>query len=185
MDSDTPLIVNLEVTVPRIVLAASRHRSGQREATPEAQQSSSSESNEAVQLGILPMKLQQEALPRRPQEQLPAISSEASERMSHAVRFRMFRGIVPAEGRPLLFQVWRWHKGYIGGRRRKRKAAEVDNGHLYVSDTSVFSVEFRHRGEEASFTSTSTTIMPGVNRVVIYVDDEGTPGSYSIDGAES
>src|SRR5438874_618468 len=136
MDSDTPLVVNLEVSVPRIVLPTGEHHSGQMDAV-----TTESTGDEATQVRILPIELQHEAALTAEQGQVAGSTSEVSERMSHAVRFHMFRGIVPAQSQPLLFHVLRWYKGYISGRRRKRKAAEVDNGYLYVSDASVFSVE--------------------------------------------
>jgi hypothetical protein len=51
----------------------------------------------------------------------------------------------------------------------------------------AFSVEFRSSSEivETTVALSTPTLIPGMNRVVIYLDYEGTPAGYSIDGAES
>ena len=48
----------------------------------------------------------------------------------------------------------------------------------------AFSVEFRHIGEAAEIAQLSD-LQTGLSRVVIFLDEEGKPCSYSIDGAES
>ena len=81
----------------------------------------------------------------------------------------------------------------MGKRRRKRNQANV-RAHaeqLYATDAMAFSVKFRSSSEivetsVAASTAISTpTLIPGLNRVVIYLNNEGTPAGYSIDGTES
>jgi len=51
----------------------------------------------------------------------------------------------------------------------------------------AFSIEFRSSSEivETTVAVSTPALIPGLNRVVFYLDNEGTPAGYSIDGAES
>jgi hypothetical protein len=97
---------------------------------------------------------------------------------------------VPAPGQPFLLQVLRRYNEYIGKKRRKRNLIKEDNAHasqLYVTGAMAFSIEFRSSSEivETTVAASNPALIPGLNRVVIYLDNEGTPAGYSIDGAES
>jgi hypothetical protein len=157
MQSDTTHIVNLEVTVPRIVFATGK---GHEAHAPD---------DDEEQVHLRPVGTQQQLS-----------TGEISAHMIHAIRFRLFRTQLPALGRPLLFQVLRrWHKPVDGNLVRRDKR-------LYVSDTVTFSVEFLPQSdtsEKASLQATRQAIHPGLNYIIIYLNDEGTPSSYTIDGA--
>jgi len=185
MDSDAPPVVNLEVTVP--VLPTGLHRHGPMQAPATRQYSESIESEEVEQVRLVPIGLQRDPSLHQPREQ--AIS-DVPARMIHSIRFRVFHLTVPAHGQPFLLQVLRRYNEYIGKKRRKRNQAKEDNAHsrqLYVSDAMAFSVEFRSSSEivETTVALSTPTLIPGMNRVVIYLDNEGIPSGYSIDGAES
>ena len=155
------------------------------------QYSESNESEEVEQVRLVPVALQQDPSLHSSHEQQGGIS-DVWTRMAHAIRFRVFHMNVPEHAQPLLFQVLRRCNKYTGKRRPKRnnlKEGNVHSEHLYVTNAMAFSVEFRSSSEivETSLsTPTSTpTLIPGLNRVVIYLDNEGTPVGSSIDGAES
>ena len=187
MDSDPLPVVNLEVTVP--VLPTGLHRHEPIQAPVTRQDSESNESEEAEQVRVI--GLQQNSSPHRPREQRTA-TGDVPARMIHSIRFRVFHLTMPAQGQPFLLQVLRRYNEHTGKKRRKRNRAKEDNaGSFSMTDALAFSVEFRSSSEivetpVAPSTPTSTpTLTPGMNRVVIYLDNEGTPASYSIDGAES
>ncbi len=156
MQSDTTHIVNLEATVPRIVFARGK---GHEAHYPD---------DDEEQVYLTPVGTQQQLS-----------TGETSIHMIHAIRFRLFRTQLPALGRPLLFQVLRrWHKSVDGSLARSDER-------LYVSDTVIFSVEFLPQSdasEKASLQATRQAIHPGLNHIIIYLNDEGTPSSYTIDG---
>ena len=56
------------------------------------------------------------------------------------------------------------------GRRRAKQPL--------LADEFAFAVEFRAQGAPAEV----QPVTPGLTRVVIFLDEEGTPGGYSIDG---
>ena len=163
MQSDTTYIVNLEVTVPRIVFATGKSH--------EAQYTNDDEE----QVYLMPVGDQQQ----------PG-TAETSVHMIHTIRFRLFRIQLPALGRPLLFQVLRrWHKSADVGQGKKNISQERDQ-RLYVTDAATFSVEFRSQSDTSEKTSSQATaqaIHPGLNQVIIYLNHERVPGSYTIDGA--
>ncbi len=185
MDSDASPVVNLEVTVP--VLPTGLHRHGPMQGSATSQYSESIESEEVEQVRLVPIGLQKGPSLHQPREQ--AIS-DVPARMIHSLRFRVFHLTVPALGQPFLLQVLRRYNEYIGKKRRKRNLVKEDNAHarhLYVTGAMAFSIEFRSSGEivETTVAVSNPALIPGLNRVVIYLDNEGTPAGYSIDGAES
>ncbi len=157
MQSGTAHIVNLEVTVPRIAFATGK---GQEAHDPD---------DDEEQVYLTPVGTQQQLS-----------TGEISTHMIHTIRFRLFRIQLPALGRPLLFQVLRrWHKPVDGGPARRDER-------LYVSDAATFSVEFLPQSdasEKVSLQATGQAMHPGLNHIIIYLDNEGTPSSYTIDGA--
>jgi hypothetical protein len=189
MDSDAPPAVNLEVTVLH-TLPAGLHRHEAMQAAATGQYSENNESEEMQQVQLVPIGLQQDPSPREHRSALADIPT----RMIHSIRFRILHLTLPAPDRPFLLQILRRYNKYIGKKRRKRNLARGDNagtGSLYVTSAMAFSVEFRSSCETvetnlgAPAPTSSSTLIPGMNRVVIFLDNEGTPAGYSIDGAES
>ena len=200
MDSDTPPVVNLEVTVPRILLSTTRTHPGQMESLATKRQGEGSEDEDVEQVRLLPVGLQQNTLPYYHKEQHPG---DVPMRMIHAIRFRLFRITLPAQGQPFLLQVLRRdgrYSRYDGEKQQDPKNEKVNKAYTeqpHLTGVATFSVKFRHLDKSvetatAATTPTSSpdstsasTLIPGLNEVIIYLDDEGTPGNYSIDGAES
>lgn len=198
MDSDAPPVVNLEVTVPRIVLTAKSSRSGQMEALATKQQSASSEEEVVEEVRLLPLESQQNTSLHQHREQQRLGMGDVSRHTIRSIRFRVFRFPVLAGAQPFLLQVLRKYNRYIGKRRWKWINTKENNGgtvQLIVTDAAAFSVEFRQFPESAGVNTAASSSVPGpttpssifptLNQVVIYLDNEGTPANYSIDGAES
>jgi len=185
MDSDAPPVVNLEVTVP--VLPTGLHRHGPMQVSATSQYSESIESEEVEQVRLVPIGLQKDPSLHQPRERT---IDDVPARMIHSILFRVFHLTVPALGQPFLLQVLRRYNEYIGKKRRKRNLIKEDNAHarqLYVTGAMAFSIEFRSSSEivETTVAVSTPALIPGLNHVVIYLDNEGTPAGYSIDGAES
>ncbi|MFL5663392.1 MAG: hypothetical protein ACJ8BW_18930 [Ktedonobacteraceae bacterium] len=163
MNDEAPLVVNLEITVPHIVLSVTKQQDS--EAEKEAEQ---------VRLSLAGFT--------QPQ----IIVSAGTERIAHAIKFSLFRLKLLEMGKPHLLQILR---------RRNEESSpgkqRVANEDFSVVDTSVFKLEFRRHNEGADTVIGSTgntqgePLQAGLNRVVIYLDNEDIPVSYSIDGAES
>jgi hypothetical protein len=185
MSSDTPLVVNLEVTVPSIILAKDPPRPGWR-GTATSEQSSEHSQREDVgeQVRIVPLD--------QPAARYSAIQQEgtsAESRMVHTMPFRLFRLKVPKQAQSFLLQVFRRRGRFISEKRQKTPGSDSES--LYLSDEMALSIEIRHAGEpdkaptEPTITSPAPSIIAGKNRVILYLNSEGTPESYSIDGVES
>jgi hypothetical protein len=189
MSSDTPLVVNLEVTVPRIILAKDPSRPGWR-GTATSEQSSEYSQSEDVgeQVRIVPLD--------QPTARLSALQLEgtsAESRMIHTMPFRLFRLKVPNQAQAFLLQVFRRRGRFINEKRQKTPGSDIES--LYLSDEMALSIEIRHTGEpgsepdktptEPTITTPAPPIIAGKNRVILYLNGEGTPESYSIDGVES
>jgi len=158
-------VIKLEVTVPHIVLSLRGH-------PVEAEQQHSSE-----RLRILLPGRQSSTSPGQYSEFAPALSHDQKE------RFRLFQvnDIVALGGRFLL-QVLRMYPTSLP---RGKRGEQV--GQLRLSDHLAFSIEF-HRAEDSSGADqvdNSRGLVPGLNSVVIYLDAEGKPRNFSIDGARS
>ena len=197
MDSDTPLVVKLEVTVPHIVLSALQNRPAQTEPGAGEHNVKSWQSTEIEEMAQVRLLLSEQLQDISHQHQLrelqQGITGEASSRMIQTMRFRVFRVEIPViQGQAFLLQIIRWCGKITGTEKRERNTASGGNRHQYVTDELAFSLECRHTGEASTETalavSASTALsalIPGLNRVAIFLDNEGTPCSYSIDGAES
>ncbi len=100
---------------------------------------------------------------------------------THTKRFGMFRAKdIPAQGEILLLRVLRqWMAGKRPGPDNTHQNEQFQPG-----DEIAFSVEFHHVDEAAEKAHLSD-LQTGLSRVVIFLDEEGKPRSYSIDGAES
>jgi hypothetical protein len=202
MGSDTPMVVHLEVTVPPIMLSALRGCPVRKESGKAEQDIGSwqsvEEDMEQVRL-VLAGQHQEVSHQQQHREPQQGITGIASSRMIHTMRFRMFRVGLPArQNQAFLLQIFRRYdwpnrlSRLTGAKRRKRNTANAGgaNGQLCLTDELAFSLE-RCRTEQESAealspaSSPSLIPIPGLNRVVIFLDNEGTPCGYSIDGAES
>jgi hypothetical protein len=185
MSSDTPLVVNLEVTVPRIILAKDPSRPGWRGTTTSEQSSEHSQSEDVgEQVRIVPLD--------QPAARLSALQLEgtsAESRMIHTISFRLFRLKVPNQAQAFLLQVFRRRGRFISEKRPKPPGSGIES--FYLSDEMALSIEIQHTGEpdktptEPTITTPAPPIIAGKNRVILYLNSEGTPASYSIDGVES
>ncbi|MGI9060428.1 MAG: hypothetical protein ACR2H5_17830 [Ktedonobacteraceae bacterium] len=184
MGSDAPLVVRLEVTVPRIVLpqlhapqdrqthAGQLDRAGARQEHVRGK-----DEEEGEQIRLLTQELTQF------REQHPVI--EATSRLIHTLRFRLLQATMPVQGRVFGLQILRWRNWF--SQDETRTASRDSNDSLFVSDELTFSLEFlRPREPSPAVSSASVTpFTPGLNQIVIFLDHDGIPVSYSIDGAES
>ena len=197
MGSDAPLVVKLEVTVPRIVLSALQNRPVQTEQGVGEHNVKSWQSSEIEEMEQVRLLLSEQSQDLSHQHQLrelqKGIAGEASSRMIQTMRFRVFRVEIPViQGQAFLLQIIRWCGKFTGIERRERNTANGGNGQQYVTDELAFSLECRRTGEASTGTAPAVSVstalsalIPGLNRVAIFLDNEGTPCSYSIDGAES
>jgi hypothetical protein len=87
---------------------------------------------------------------------------------------------IPAQGEILLLRVLR--QWMVGNHSRPDNTHQ--NEQFQRSDEMAFSVEFHHI-DEATEIAHLSDLQTGSSRVVIFLDEEGKPCSYSIDGAES
>ena len=177
MGRNTPFVARLEVTVPRILLP--------RLQSSEAQTGTSSAEQGRINEQAGEMEEQEDSLrllfqePTPSQRQQPAI--EASSHVVHSLYFRLLQSVMPVTGRIFGLQILRGRNKFRG--KRNRTADRRDDESLYVSDEMAFSLEFRRSHVQES--AAPLPLMPGLNQLVIYLDDEDTPVSYSIDSAES
>ena len=177
MGSETPFVIRLEVTVPRILLpklplsAEQADTSTTEQARTSGQTEGMDEQEDSLRL------LFQEPAPS--QRQQPAI--EASSHVVHSLYFRLLQVVMPVTSRVFGLQILRGRTRFRS--KHNRIANRSDDKTLYVADEMAFSLEFRrsHAQEPAS----TSPLTPGLNQAVIYLDDEDTPVSYSIDGTES
>lgn len=168
VSGDRQLLVNLEVTVPRLVLPI-----------PSPDVDEASDKMEQVRLSTI------DAPDISPiaRSSLQRISvGEAAAPAAYATQQEPFRLFsikrVQAHGQVLLLQVLRhWKRDdeeqhrTVGRRQPFRTSEEL-----------AFTVEVRHRNAPSE--TTRETLLPGLNLVVISLDEEGIPNSYTIDGAE-
>ena len=168
-------VIQLRITVPHIAFPSdSQHRQHAEGVTAEDQQHSTE------QVRILAPEVQGEALPV-----VPRFIEGNSLQARH---FRIFRikGIV-AQGRTLLLQVLR---KYPVAKQQEQAGGSKQFEQLRVSDALAFTIEFRHSDEtsevsQAEQANAPAALTPGLNSVVIFLADDGTPINYSIDGAKS
>ncbi len=174
-------VVNLEVTVPRIIFSANKGRLRQLETLAEETGGTSPPVFRGVE---------------GRNEQQHDIVGEASPSTAQEERFRTFRvKDVAAQGHALVLQILR--RWTAGSQQRQSKATD-DREQTWLSDEVAFTLEFRHTevsqaepgGQQPRDAATVTppgdqaTLHPGVNQVLIFLDQEGIPNSYRINGAE-
>lgn len=189
MSSDTPLVVNLEVTVPRIIPAKGPPRpvrSGTATGEQRSEHSHSEDVGEKVRIVPLGQPARQHSTPHQE-------GTLVASRMVNTLPFRLFRLKVPDQAQSFLLQVFRRRNRFIS--EVGPKTPRNDTESLYLSDEMTLSIEIRHSGEpgsepdraptEPTTTTPALPIIVGKNRVVMYLNNEGTPESYSIDGVKS
>lgn len=186
MGSDAPLVVRIEVTVPRIVLPQLHAPHERRTHTGQLDRASTGQEHvrgkdddEGEQIRLLAQELTQF------REQHPVI--EATSRLIHTLRFRLLQATMPVQGRVFGLQILRWRNWFSHDRRQNRAAGRESDDSLFVSDELTFSLEFLRPQEPSPAVSSApvTPFTPGLNQIVIFLDHDGIPVSYSIDGAES
>ncbi|HEV7234659.1 MAG TPA: hypothetical protein VGN15_00675 [Ktedonobacteraceae bacterium] len=184
MGGDAPLVVRLEVTVPRIVLPQlhalheRRTHAGQLDRAGAGQEHvRGKDEEEGEQIRLLAQELTQL------REQHPVI--EATSRLIHTLRFRLLQATMPIQGRVFGLQILRWRNWF--SHNETRAAARESDDSLFVADELTFSLEFLRPQEPSPAVSSApvTPFTPGLNQIVIFLDHDGIPVSYSIDGAES
>lgn len=183
MSSNPPVVVNLEVTVPRIIVATGIPHVDSSEKETGEQDSEREDVREQVRLVPLGQR-QDTSVQRRSASQQEDL--EASLRVAHTVRFRVFRVQLPAQAQSFLLQVHRWRA--LFSEAEKRPAANSSHDPFYLSDKVSFSLEYRRStepGKVAEEPTQASKVIPGMNKVVVYLNSEGAPESFSIDGAAS
>jgi len=169
-------IINLEITVPRIALPLSKQRwqqvgDGDKQSTTE-------------QVHIVPLGLHSGGNAGQRDERTAEISPAKIQKG----RFHIFQvKDVAAQGRAFLLQILRPYKaGYVQERGDRRGQVEQ----FRPTDNLAFSLTFRSSSDPGEISQveraySSSRVTPGLNAIVIFLDEEGKPGGYSIDGAES
>lgn len=150
-------IVDIEVTVPRILL-------------PPAHTSDNVETDSQERIELAPLSNSSTTSHTSPSIQ-PITVSDFSTRTAHALLFHIFHlKAVAVHGQPLLLRVL----------RLLRRSAPVTDFQPVANMT--LSITFR-RGTVA----TDTGYQPqqaSLHNIVIYLDEDGIPNDYRIDGAE-
>ncbi len=165
MNRDRQLMVNLEVTVPRLILPI-----------PSLDLNATSAEAEQVRLSSIGV---QETSALAQHDQQPATVGQAmtSTHTAQQEPFRLFSiKHVQTHGQALLLQIVRLWKR----RNRAQRGTVTQPAHLI--DELTFTVEVRQSKTPPE--GTRRTLFPGCNQVVIFLDEEGIPTNYSIDEAE-
>ena len=166
MNRDRQLIVNLEVTVPRLILPI-----------PSLDLSETSDKAEQVRLSSI--NAQETALQAQ-HDQQPVVVGEATISATYAAQQEPFRLFsikhVQMHGQTLLLQLLRLWK------RRDQGRGRTATQPAHLTDELRFTVEVRQ--SQVPSEGTRRTLLPGCNRVIIFLDEEGIPANYSIDEAE-
>ena len=166
VNRDRQLIVNLEVTVPHLILPI-----------PSLDFSETSDEAEQVRLSSIDA---QETAVQAQHDQQPVVVGEATVSATYAAQQEPFRLFsikhVQTHGQALLLQILRLWKR----RNQRQHGARIQLEHL--TDELTFTIEVRQ--SKAPSEETRRISFPGHNQVIIFLDEEGIPTSYSIDGAE-
>lgn len=165
MNRDRQLIVNLEVTVPRLILPI-----------PSLDLDATSAEAEQVRLSSIDAQ-ETSALAQRDQQPVTVGQAMTSTYAAQQEPFRLFSiKHVQTHGQALLLQIVRLWK------RRNRAQVGTVTQPVHLIDELTFTVEVR----QGKAPSEGTRRMPfsGRNQVVIFLDEEGIPTNYSIDEAE-
>lgn len=187
MNQDVPK-VHLEITVPRLTLTDKDSSSVSATDTDQnvdhpAQDIDNKHTTATERIEVQLVAPGTRKHPDSPQgndsEQL--MDARLTPLMAHAKRSGTFRaGDIPARGEMLSLQVLR--QCMTGNRSRSGNTDQHER--FQLSDEIAFSVKFLPI-DEAHEIAQSSDLQTASNRIVIFVDEEGKPCSYSIDGAES
>jgi hypothetical protein len=164
-------VVHLEITVPHIVFPT---ENSQQQKAGEANTSEQDDDQEQVR--ILTPGPQEQHSSRQGTRTSAEITGEATTYTSAAGPFRLFRlKDVPVQGQALWLQVLRRVAG--------------TSGPFSLAAEQAFSIEFRHHTHqdhpvEQAMISSPSSLVPGLNQIVIFLNEEGAPGSFRIDSAE-
>ena len=186
MSQDVSLEVILQVTVPHIVLptgntfaSIERGRSGSRE-----QEVERTPDEDQEQVRVLRLPLQSSISSPEHNEQQFLTGEAVTYTTQRGGLFRLFRfKNLPTQGQKLLLQVLRrWKRG-----NQQSSTATKDREQLWITDELAFSIEFRKIDDttEKLPAGRVSALYTGLNQVVIFLDKDGIPTSYSINGAES
>jgi hypothetical protein len=166
MNTGRQLIVNLEVTVPRLILPI-----------PSLDLDATSAEVEQVRLSSVDAH---ETSARAQSGQQPVSIDEATTSATYIAQqgsFRLFAiKHIQTHGQALLLQILHHWK------RRNQAGGATATQPAHLTDEVLFTVEVRQSKTPAE--GTRRTPYPGRNQVIIFLDEEGIPNSYSIDGAE-
>lgn len=166
MNSEIQPKIQLEVTVPHIFLpTVDKLSEAEHASTP---------NEETEQVHLLPLETQSQSQAQQ------STKGQASTYATQKAHFCLFRfNNLSAQGKAILLQIRRqWKRSHLG-----RQPIKQDSDHLWVTDELTCTIEYHHSTSQNS--STHLELIPGHNRVAIVLDEDGTPTSYSIDGAEN
>ena len=168
-------VINLHITVPQIALPLSKRR----------RQPAGDQQHSTEQVRIVPLGSDQQH--ERTGSDMPLTAQKE--------RFHLFQiKDIPAQGRTLLLQILRRYP--VGNQQAQGERSEQSE-QLRLSDELALTIEVRRSSDlftssEPSqpsqaehTTSISPMLVPGLNAVVIFLDENGIPTNYSIDGAKS
>lgn len=169
-------VINLHITVPQIALPLSKRR----------RQQAGDQQHSTEQVRIVPLGSSDQQHERTSSDMPLTVQKE---------RFHLFQiKDIPAQGRTLLLQVLRRYP--VENQQAQGERSEQGE-QLRVSDELALTIEVRRSSDlftssEPSqpsqaehTTSISPMLVPGLNAVVIFLDENGIPTNYSIDGAKS
>ncbi len=168
-------VINLHITVPQFALPLSKRR----------RQLAGDQQHSREQVRIVPLGSDQQH--ERTGSDMPLTVQKE--------RFHLFQiKDIPAQGRTLLLQVLRRYP--VENQQAQGERSEQSE-QLRVSDELTLTVEIRRSSDLSTSsepsqpsqaehtTSIPPTFVPGLNTVVIFLDENGIPTNYSIDGAKS
>ena len=180
MSTNWQPVINVEVIVPHIILPTISKKSAPgkhtEERTPPTLPEDGSQSSEKVEEYVRLVSHDPQITPQPHQRyDQQSLQSATSRHRTQKDVFGLFHiKNVPVQGQKLLLQVLRQWKN----QRHTREDQDVTR----VTDDLVLMVESHqlNTGDPSG-----VVLIPGVNRVTITFDKEGTLSGYSIDGTES
>ncbi|HZO72757.1 MAG TPA: hypothetical protein VFB60_11185 [Ktedonobacteraceae bacterium] len=156
--------INLEVTVPRILLPAIDEEQGSKE--------TGNSHEELERVHLLSIDIQDPRRPPQSHEQ-PQTEGEASNYTSWQGLFRLFQiKNIPLQHWATLVQVLR--------KSGKRAKMEVEG--FQVTENLPCKIEYHAAGANSPL---HIEVIPGLTRVVIVLDEDGIPITCNVDGAEN
>ena len=172
--SDSVHTTALEVTVPRIVLPLSP-------ATQTPPDTAAESIEEPEQVSLLTISPQRRGLSTH----VAPVTDTTLEVTTHTKAkglFRLFRlKIVPIPGQLYLLRIHHAQKRQTSRPRAPQKVLQQDSP---LIDDLAYTIEFRSSADNTTAQRARRSLAPGHHEVTILLADDGTPTSYSIDGAE-